>query len=156
MKNLTLKLRQKFLENAIGLYGPFLGAGVSTEKISDDYRYCKVVMPLRFYNRNYMGTQFGGSLYAMVDPWYMLMLIKNLGPDYIVWDKAAHIYFKKPGKGKVSAEFRLTQEVIDEIKAIVEEKVKTDYTFKVEIKDEAGLLIAEVDKVLYIRKKIKS
>lgn len=153
MKNLTLKMRQLFLENAIGLYGPYLGAGVKMEKLSKDHRYCKVSMPLRFYNRNYMGTQFGGSLYSMVDPWYMLMLIKNLGKDYIVWDKAAHIYFRKPGRGKVFAEFNLTQNVIDEIKTIVEEKNKTDYNFKVEIKDESGTLIAEVDKVLYIRKK---
>lgn len=146
-------LRQRFLEKAINFYGPFVGAGVKLKEMSKDYRHAKVVMPLTFYNKNYMGTQFGGSLYAMVDPWYMLMLIKNLGRDYIVWDKGATIRFKKPGRGKVSAEFNLTQEVIDEIKAHVESHTKMDYTFKVEIKDESGTLICEVDKVVYIRKK---
>ena len=150
---LLFDIRQKFLEKAINFYGPFFGAGVKLETVTKDYRYCKVVMPLTFYNKNYVGTQFGGSLYAMTDPWYMLMLIKNLGKNYIVWDKAANIRFKKPGQGKVFAEFTLTQEVIDEIKATVEAQTKMDRVFKVEIKDESGTLIAEVDKILYIRKK---
>lgn len=151
--SLAFKLRQKFLEKAIRFYGPFLGAGVRPVEITKDYRFIKVEMPLTFYNRNYMGTQFGGSLYAMVDPWYMLMLIKNLGPGYIVWDKAATINFRKPGQGKVTAEFTLTQEKIDEIRGIVEENKKTDARFLVEIRDESGRLIADVEKVVYVRKK---
>jgi len=153
MNGTVFKIRQKFLEKLINFYGPFLGAGVKLEKMSEDYRYAKVSMPLTFYNKNYMGTQFGGSLYSMTDPWYMLMLIKNLGKDYIVWDKAASIQFKKPGKGKVFAEFTLSESDIDEIKNTVESTVKMDKTFKVEVKDQTGKLIAEVDKVLYIRKK---
>jgi hypothetical protein len=148
-----MSLRQKFLDHLINWYGPFLGAGVKLEKLSKDFRYAKVCMGLTFYNKNYMGTQFGGSLYAMTDPWYMLMLIKNLGKGYIVWDKAATINFRKPGKGKVSAEFVLTQEKIDEIKKLVDENVKTDAKFIVEIKDESGKLIADVEKVVYVRKK---
>jgi hypothetical protein len=153
MKNLMFNLRQRFLEKAINFYGPFLGAGVRLEEMTKDYRYARVTMPLRFYNKNYMGTQFGGSLYSMVDPWYMLMLIKNLGRDYIVWDKGATIQFKKPGTGTVQAEFTLTQEIIEEIKLYVEENKKMDYIFKVEVKDQSGKLICEVDKVVYIRKK---
>lgn len=149
----TFALRQRFLEKMINLYGPFVGAGVKLEKMSKDYREARVSMKLTFYNKNYMGTQFGGSLYAMVDPWYMLMLIKNLGKDYIVWDKAATINFRKPGKGKVYAEFKLTDAHLEEIKKHVEKNTKMDYVFKVEIKDDAGKLIADVDKVLYIRKK---
>jgi acyl-coenzyme A thioesterase PaaI-like protein len=148
-----MRLRQLFLEKVINFYGPFLGAGVKLQKMSKDYRHATVTMNLTFYNKNYMGTQFGGSLYAMVDPWYMLMLIKNLGNDYIVWDKAATINFRKPGKGKVIAEFNLTDAHIEEIRATLVTQNKMDYIFKVEIKDTAGKLIAEVDKVLYIRKK---
>ena len=151
MSGFLFDLRQKFLEKAINFYGPYVGAGVKLEKVSKDFRYAKVTMPLTFYNKNYLGTQFGGSLYSMVDPWYMLMLIKNLGKGYIIWDKGATIQFKKPGKGKVHAEFNLTQEIIDEIKANVEANTKMDKVFKVEIKDEAGTLICEVDKVVYIR-----
>jgi hypothetical protein len=150
---LVVKLRQTMLEKMISYWAPYLGAGVKLKEVSKDYRYCKVVMPLTFYNKNYVGTHFGGSLYSMVDPWYMLMLIKNLGSGYIVWDKAATINFRKPGQGKVTAEFHLTQEIIDEIKAYVDANTKMDKIFKVEIKDESGKLIADVEKVLYIRKK---
>ncbi len=153
MKDFMFNLRQRFLEKAINFYGPFLGAGVRLEEMTKDYRYARVTMPLRFYNKNYMGTQFGGSLYSMVDPWYMLMLIKNLGREYIVWDKGATIQFKKPGTGTVQAEFRLNQEIIEEIKLHVKENKKMDYIFKVEVKDQSGKLICEVDKVVYIRKK---
>jgi hypothetical protein len=89
----------------------------------------------------------------MVDPWYMLMLIKNLGAEFIVWDKAATINFRKPGKGSVFAEFQLTDAHLEEIKKQLETVNKIDYVFKVEIKDISGKLIADVDKVLYIRKK---
>jgi acyl-coenzyme A thioesterase PaaI-like protein len=153
MSGLLFDLRQRFLEKAINFYGPFLGAGVKLDDMSKDYRYAKVSMPLTFYNKNYMGTQFGGSLYSMVDPWYMLMLIKNLGKNYIVWDKGATISFKKPGKGKVFAEFHLNQEILDHITSTVETDTKMDYVFKVVVKDEEGKLICEVDKVVYIRKK---
>ncbi len=148
-----MKLRQKFLDKMINFYGPFLGAGVKLEKMSPDFREAFVSMKLTFYNKNYMGTQFGGSLYAMTDPWYMLMLIKNLGNGYIVWDKAATINFRKPGKGKVTAHFHLKDDHLEEIRATLVTQNKMDYIFKVEIKDTEGKLIAEVDKVLYIRKK---
>jgi len=147
-------IRQTILEKLIHVYGPFLGAGIRVTKKSRDFRHMRVEMPLTFYNRNYVGTQFGGSLYSMVDPFYMLMLIKNLGPDYIVWDKAATINFRKPGRGRVHAEFNLTEEKIEEIKAIVKEKNKMDAKFRVEIKDEAGILVADVEKTIYIRRKI--
>lgn len=149
----TFELRQRFLEKLINFYGPFVGAGVKLEKMSKDFREARVSMKLTFYNKNYMGTQFGGSLYAMVDPWYMLMLIKNLGKEYIVWDKAATINFRKPGRGTVYAEFKLTDVHLSDIKKQLETVNKLDYVFKVEIKDDAGKLVADVDKVLYIRKK---
>lgn len=153
MPGYVFKLRQKFLEKAIRFYGPYLGSAVKPTYISEDYRHIKVEMALTFYNKNYMGTQFGGSLYAMVDPWYMLMLYKNLGDGYIVWDKSAAINFRKPGLGRVFAEFKLSQETIDQVRQQVETSVKMDQHFFVEIKDESGKLIADVDKVVYVRKK---
>lgn len=148
-----MSLRKHFFETLINFYGPFVGAGIKLKSMSSDFRKAHVSMNLTFYNKNYMGTQFGGSLYAMIDPWYMLMLIKNLGNDYIVWDKAATIHFRKPGKGRVHAHFDLRQEQIDEIKKTLETQNKMDYVFKVQIVDDTGKLIAESDKVLYIRKK---
>src|SRR5690606_7172443 len=119
-----MSLRKHFFETLINFYGPFVGAGIKLKSMSSDFRKAHVSMNLTFYNKNYMGTQFGGSLYAMIDPWYMLMLIKNLGDDYIVWDKAATIHFRKPGKGRVHAHFDLSQEQIDEIKKTLETQNK--------------------------------
>src|SRR5215471_9526477 len=141
------------LHRMINFYAPYLGAAVRVTRISDDFRDVEVEMPLRFYNRNYVGTHFGGSLYSMVDPFYMLMLINILGPDYIVWDKAANIRFKKPGKGVMKATFELTEEKIAEIRAAAETQPKVEPLFQVLIKDEEGNVVAEVDKLLYVKKK---
>jgi len=110
-------------------------------------------MRLRFWNRNYVGTHYGGSLYSMTDPFYMLMLMDKLGPDYIVWDKAASIRFRKPGRGRVRAEFRLSDEQIDDIRNKLATLEKYEPTFVVQVKDEAGDVVAEVEKVLHVRRK---
>ena len=117
------------------------------------YRSADVEMRLRPWNRNYVGTHYGGSLYSMTDPFYMLMLMENLGRDYIVWDKAASIRFRKPGKGTVRAEFRLTEQQLDEIRSRLVSQEKYEPVFQVEVRDEAGNLIAEVEKVIHIRRK---
>jgi Domain of unknown function (DUF4442) len=143
----------KKLQRWVNLYPPYLGAAVRVTRISDDFRNVEVEMPLRFYNRNYVGTHFGGSLYSMCDPFYMLMLINILGPEYIVWDKAATIRFKKPGKGVMKATFQLTEEQIDEIRAAAEIQPKVEPQFQVVIKDAEGNVVAEIDKLLYVRKK---
>ena len=149
----TLAASSRKLRRFIRLYPPYLGAGVRVTYIAADFRRIDVEMPLRFYNRNYVGTHFGGSLYSMVDPFYMLMLINILGPDYIVWDKAANIRFKKPGKGVMKATFELTEEKIAEIRAAAETQPKVEPQFQVLIKDEEGNVVAEVDKLLYVKKK---
>jgi acyl-coenzyme A thioesterase PaaI-like protein len=141
------------LHRKINFYPPYLGAGVRVTRISDDFRDVEVEMPLRFYNRNYVGTHFGGSLYSMVDPFYMLMLINILGPGYVVWDKAATIRFKKPGKGVMKATFHLTEQQVAEIRATAETQPKVEPQFQVIIKDAEGAVVAEVDKVLYVKKK---
>lgn len=143
----------KKLQRWVNLYPPYLGAAVRVTHISDDFRNVEVEMPLRFYNRNYVGTHFGGSLYSMCDPFYMLMLINILGPDYIVWDKAATIRFKKPGKGVMKATFMLTEEQIVEIRAAAEVQPKVEPQFQVIIKDAEGTVVAEIDKLLYVKKK---
>ena len=112
-----------------------------------------VEMPLRFWNRNYVGTHFGGSLYAMCDPFFMIILMNTLGPGYIVWDKAATIRFKKPGKGLMKASFHIPAERVAEIRALADSQGKTEPTFSVSVTDVEGNLIAEVDKLLYVRKK---
>ncbi len=137
----------------INMWPPLLGAGIRVTRMEDDMRAVDVEMKLTKLNRNYVGTHYGGSLYSMADPFYMLMLIANLGREYIVWDKAATIRFKKPGKGTVRAEFRLSEEQIEEVREELKHHPKVEPTFLVEIKDAHGTVIAEVEKLLYVRKK---
>jgi acyl-coenzyme A thioesterase PaaI-like protein len=136
------------------LYPPFWGAAIRVKKIAPDYRYVRVEMPLTWYNRNYVGTQFGGSIYAMCDPFYMLMLIQNLGRDYIVWDKAANIDFKKPGRHRLVVEFNWTQAEIDHVLEQTKGGEKYVFDKEVFIHDVEGLLVAQVVKTLYVRKKV--
>jgi acyl-coenzyme A thioesterase PaaI-like protein len=132
---------------------PLLGAGIRVTRMDEDLRAVDVEMRLTWRNRNVMGTHFGGSLYSMTDPFYMLMLMENLGREYVVWDKAATIRYKRPGRGTVKAEFRLTPEKLAEIRTALETEEKIEPVFLVEVKDEAGVVIAEVDKLLYCAKK---
>jgi hypothetical protein len=145
--------KSRALRRWISFWPPFLGMGIRIKHIAPDMKAVDVEMKLRFWNANYVGTQFGGSLFAMTDPFYMLMLMANLGRDYIVWDKAATIRYRKPGEGTVRAEFRLSDSQIEDVR----EKLKTlptyEPVFTVKVKDEAGVVIAEVEKVLHVRKK---
>ena len=152
----ALAAKSRKLRRRINFYPPYLGASVRVTHIAEDFRRIEVEMPLRFYNRNYVGTHFGGSLYSMCDPFYMLMLINILGPEYIVWDKAANIRFKKPGKGVMKAIFELTEEKIAEIRAAAETQSKVEPLFQVLVKDADDNVVAEVDKLLYIKKKPKN
>lgn len=146
MKASTLRL-------LFNLYPPYWGTGIRVREIAEDYRHVVVEMKLRFYNRNYVGTHFGGSLSAMTDPFYMLMVMNNLGNGHIVWDKAGTIEYRKPGKGRVRAEFRLDQALIDEIREATQESRKFEPTLAVDVVDEAGDVVAHVTRTLYIRQK---
>jgi len=144
---------KKHMRWIFNLYPPFLGAGIRVKRLQADWKEVDVEMKLHFWNANYVGTHFGGSLYSMTDPFYMLMLIENLGHDYIVWDKAASVRFRRPGKGKMVARFRLSDEQIEGIRQGLETQAKVEPTFAVEVTDETGAVVAEVQKVLHVRKK---
>ena len=141
------------LRRLVNFWPPFLGAGIRIQRIAADMKAVDVEMKLHFWNANYVGTHFGGSLFAMTDPFYMLMLMANLGPDYIVWDKAASIRYRKPGKGTVRAEFRLTDEQLNDIREKLKTLPKYEPVFPVEVKDEAGEVVAAVERILHVRRK---
>ncbi|MCE5316434.1 MAG: DUF4442 domain-containing protein [Parachlamydia sp.] len=132
---------------------PFFFSGIKVLHISKDYRQIVVRLKLRFWNANLLGTQFGGSIYAFVDPFYMIMWIKNLRSDFVVWDKAATIRFLKPGRTDLTAEFHLSEEDVAEVKAAVQEQGKMDWVRKVAIHNSQGEVVAEVEKVISIQKK---
>ena len=148
-----MKITSSIFRILRNLWPPFLFSGIKITEGSHDFRHVKVKLKLRFWNCNYVGTQYGGSLYSMVDAFYMVMLIKNLGPDYIVWDKAATIRFLKPGRTDVTTEFHLSEEDLASIRAIVQEQGKMDWYRTVEIKDKNGVVVTVVDKTVYIKKR---
>jgi acyl-coenzyme A thioesterase PaaI-like protein len=142
---------QRFRERMINFYPPFLGAGIRAHYI--DECMVRVELKMSVLNRNIVGTHFGGSLYAMCDPWFMLILMRLLGADYIVWDKAASIRFLRPGRGTVTATFHIPQERVDEIRRAADSSEKIEPTFTVDVLDGQGEAVAHVEKLLYVRKK---
>ena len=150
------KMSRRQIERGLRLYLPFLGAGIRVLRIADDFLTIDVKMGLRFWNKTGVGTHFGGSLYAMCDPFFMLMLMKTLGSGYLVWDKSAAIRFKRPGTGTVWATFQISQDRIAEIRAETDFYGRSEPQFLALVKDGEGNVIAEVDKVLVVKKKQKT
>ena len=150
------KALKRHIRTLLNFWPPFLGAGIRVKRWAADWREIDVEMKLRLWNTNYVGTHYGGSLYSMTDPFFMVMLIENLGKDYVVWDKSASIRFRKPGRGTVLANFRLSLEQIEEIREALKSQEKIERVFAVEVRDQAGTVIAEVQKLLHIRRKDRS
>jgi acyl-coenzyme A thioesterase PaaI-like protein len=153
MNSKKLARKARLLRWLMNCYPPYLGAGIRVQTLSPDFRQAQVEMSLRWYNRNYVRTQFGGSLYSMTDPFYMLLIMENLGRDYIVWDKAAHIDFIAPGRGTVYANFSIDATLLDEIRRCTAGGEKHLPELQVEVRDAQGTLVARVHKTLYIRLK---
>jgi acyl-coenzyme A thioesterase PaaI-like protein len=141
------------LQFGMNLWPPFLGAGVRVRSIAPDFREVRVEMRLRLGNRNHFGTHFGGSLYSMTDPFFVMMVHHNLPPDYMVWDKAGSIEYVAPGRGPVSATMRLDQSDLDTILRMTASGDKHLHLFKVDVVDREGLTVAKVEKIVYARRK---
>ncbi|MFJ6672477.1 DUF4442 domain-containing protein [Actinosynnema sp. NPDC091369] len=141
------------LRRGMNLWPPFLFAGIRVVELSDDYRHVKVRMRMHWWNRNYVGTHFGGSLFAMTDPFWMLLVLHHLGREHVVWDRAGEIEFVKPGRGTVHAEFHLTDEHLDELRARAEGDNKALMWFATDVVDSAGEVVARTRKQVYARRK---
>jgi acyl-coenzyme A thioesterase PaaI-like protein len=141
------------VRRALNWYPPLRFAGIRVLDLADDWRHARVVLRRRWYNRNYVGTQFGGSLFAMTDPFWMIMTLRCLGDDHIVWDKAAEIEFVAPGREDVYAEFRIDDAMLDEIRAATAGGEKYLRWCETAVVGASGELIARVRKQLYVRRK---
>lgn len=135
------------------LFPAYRRTGARISFIAEDLHRIRVRIPLNWKTRNYVGTMFGGSMYGAVDPIYMVMFIRLLGPGYIVWDKAAHIEYKKPGRSTLTAEFEVTEEELQSIRNTLERIEKIERTYQVELRDADGTVCAVVKKLLYFRRK---
>lgn len=131
----------------------FRGTGGRITYLADDYREIRVRLPLSRRTRNYVGTIYGGSMYAAVDPFFMVMLIRNLGPAYEVWDKAATIRFRRPGRTTLYARFAIDDGDLADIRAALEREAAIDRVYDVDLVDDVGVIHASVRKTVHIRLK---
>lgn len=148
-----MKMTARKLRLGLNLWPPLWGAGIRVLTISNDWTYTKVRLRKYWFNRNYVNTHYGGSLFSMTDPFYMLMVMQKMGKGYIIWDKKAEIKFIKAVKQDVFAEFKISQETIEDFKTQLETEEKIEPVFEVDVLDADGLLVAKVWKTLYLRKK---
>ena len=146
-------LSTKFARWGFNFFPAYRGTGARITFIASDWREIRVKVPLTWRTRNIVGTIFGGSMYGAIDPIYMVMLIKILGPEYVVWDKAATIRFRRPGKSTLYAKFILTEEEVAAIKAELVTAPSIERSYLVELVDADGAVCASVDKTIYVRRK---
>jgi acyl-coenzyme A thioesterase PaaI-like protein len=143
----------RLLRWIMNAWPPFLFSGVRVESISADWRHVRVRMGLHWYNRNYVGTHFGGSLFSMTDPFWMIMVLRALGDDYIVWDKAGEISFVAPGRGTVRCEFQLSDDVLCQLREQAQHERSVLHWFETDVRSSSGELVAKVRKQIYLRRK---
>ncbi len=146
-------MKASTLRRILNLWPPFLFSGIRVVEFSADWRRAEVELRMRPWNRNYVGTHFGGSLFAMTDPFWMIMVKECLGRDYMVWDKAGEIEFAKPGRGTVVARFELQDAALDELRAAAANGDKVLRWFDADVKDAQGETVARVRKQIYVRLK---
>lgn len=139
----------------INFWPPYLGAGIKVLSVDPEVTRVKVRLKQTVFNTNYVGTHFGGSLYAMADPFYMFILAHHLHQDHIVWDKSASIDFIKPGRGSVYSEFHISSERVEEIRELAKRGDKVLPEFETYVVDEDGDRVAHIRKVLYVRKRTR-
>lgn len=143
----------RLFRHALNLWPPFLATGIHVTDLSDDWRHARVELRLRPWNRNAVGTHFGGSLFAMTDPFWMLLVMRNMGRDYYVWDRSATIDFRSPGRGVVHARFDLDDATLLELEAATADGSKHLHWFDTAVLDSEGAVVAHVRKQLYVRRK---
>ncbi|HUR61831.1 MAG TPA: DUF4442 domain-containing protein [Candidatus Thermoplasmatota archaeon] len=136
----------------LNVFPAFRGTGARVTFIAPDWSEMRVKVPLSWRTRNYVGTIFGGSLYASMDPHFMFMLMHRLGPEYLVWDKAASVRFRKPGRTTLTAVCKMPDAEVAEVKRLLETEPKVDRTYSVDLVDKAGLVHATVEKVVNVRR----
>jgi acyl-coenzyme A thioesterase PaaI-like protein len=141
----------RLLRWMFNVWPTYFFAGVRVRALAVDFTSASVELRLGLLNRNYVGTAFGGTLFSMTDPFWMLLMLRQLGPGFVVWDRAASIKFLKPGRGRIRAEFSLPPAEVERVRALVHAATKIDQSYTVQLLDAGGVVVAEVEKTLYIR-----
>ena len=147
------KVSARTLRRVLNVWPPFLFSGIRVRELAGDWRHARVELREHWYNRNFVGTHFGGSLFAMTDPFWMLLVMRSIGRDYFVWDRAGAIDFLRPGRGVVHADFRLDDATLEDIRAQTADGAKHLRWFETPVIDANGETVAKVRKQLYVKRK---
>lgn len=146
-------MKASTLRRWMNIWPPLLFAGVKIKSIAPDFSEAVVQLRDRKLNMNYVGVHFGGAIFSMTDPFHMVLAMNRLGRGYVVWDKSAQIDYLKPGKGTLTAHFKVTDAMIDDVRSnTMNDGDKYLPTWQVDVVDEQGVVAARVRKTLYIRK----
>lgn len=143
--------KARFIFNLIPVY---IGTRAKIKFISADWKEVHILLPLNIFTRNIAGSVFGGSIYSSIDPVYMFMLIKTLGEDFVVWDKAAYVKFVRPGRTSLKTRLVLSDEKLEQIKSEVNQNGETTIELLVEYLDAGNAVCANITKSIYIADKV--
>jgi hypothetical protein len=146
--------KSRLMRWKFNLFPVYRRTGARITYIASDLHEIHIKLPLNWKTRNYVGTIFGGSMYAAADPMYMVMFINLLGPEYIVWDKAASIKFKQPGHSTLHAKFKIQKAELAFIRKTLNVQDKLDRTYQIKLIDEDGAVCAVVEKIIHFKKKV--
>ncbi len=148
-----MRVTPRSLTIAMSLWVPNLFSGIRVHRYSDDWTRVRVTLRVNLITRNFVKTAFGGSMQAMTDPYFFMLVMHQLGPDYVVWDTRAEIEFVKPGRGLLTAEFEVPVERIAELRERAVGGAKVLEWFETVITDESGDTVARVRREVYVREK---
>ncbi|MGB3257689.1 MAG: DUF4442 domain-containing protein [Ornithinimicrobium sp.] len=146
----------RVMRHFMNIWPPFAGSGIHIEQLGADFRTARVALHHRWWARNYVGTLFGGAIFAMTDPWWMVLVLRSLGPDYVVWDKAAEIEFVAPGRSTVRASYVVTDELLQELREAAAGGAKVLRWLETDVVTDDGTVVARVRKQLYVRERRKA
>lgn len=148
-----MKMTPRRLAIGMSLWAPNFFSGIRVRKFSDDWTTATVTLSVNLFTKNYVGTGFGGSMSAMTDPYFFMLLMHQLGRDYVVWDTRGEIEFVKPGRGKLTAVFTVSKERAEEVRMKAEGGAKVLEWFETDIVDASGDTVARVRREVYVRQK---
>ena len=134
-------------------YPMYFGTGGKILFWSGDSREVHLRLRRSLWTYNYVGTIFGGSMFAAADPFYMLMLLRILGNKYVVWDKTGSIRFRKPGRQTLYARFEITDEQLATVRQAVATNGQTEQMFTLQWLDANGVVHAQIERLCYIADK---
>ncbi|MCR2791507.1 DUF4442 domain-containing protein [Microbacterium sp. zg.Y625] len=148
-----MRVTPRRLALGMSLWAPNLFSGIRVRRFSDDWTEATVELHVNLITRNYVKTAFGGSLSSMTDPYFFMLVMHQLGRDYVVWDTRGEIEFLKPGRGVLTAHFQVSREKAEELRERARGGVKVLEWFDTEVRDAAGDVVARVRREVYVREK---